>query len=205
MKRWIALLGRGGTILIAISLALLLVSLIPSARTVPIVNTTELAPDTFTPLRTFPPPLESFFERRLTPQQELEMEFTTNGTVTVYVLETDVQSILNWISEQKQIFARDFNHTRLEEFLEAHPGSIGWESEIHDEIEYTYVPKTVTNATIILANPSSDTVNVLYHVTTTNIIAPADKVRTIALVTTPLGLILAIPWLANIWKERKQS
>ena len=133
MKRWITLLGRGGTILIAISLALLLVSLIPSARTAPIVDTTEVAPDTFTPLRSLPIPFESFFERRLTPQQELEMEFTTNGTVTAYVLEVTAQSILNWISLQQRILARDFNLTRLEEFLAAHPDSIGWESEIHDE------------------------------------------------------------------------
>jgi hypothetical protein len=207
MSRRTTILGRGGTVLIAISLALLLVSLIPPITLrEPVVDTTDVAPDTFTPLSLIPIPIEAYFDCQLTPQQELQMDFTASGTVTVYVLEVDTRTLLNWISEQQQKPARDFNLTRLEEFLGVYPDSIGWSSEIHnEEIEHTYVPKKVTNATIILANPSSDTVIVLHQVTTANTLAPGDKVLNTALWTAPIGIILAIPWILNRWKQRKQK
>ena len=72
MKRWTIFLGRGGTVLIAISLALLLVSLIPPAQLGTSGGGTLIHPKTFWP---------SYFERLLTPQQGLQVTMTANGTL----------------------------------------------------------------------------------------------------------------------------
>ena len=94
--------------------------------------------------------------------------------------------------------------TRLEEFLKANPGSTGLQKEIR-EGNIEYIPTKVTNATVIFSNPSSETILVEYESVRTAIVAPGTKVRNIALWITPLGTILAVPWLVNMWKQRKQS
>jgi len=206
VKRWKTVLGRGGTTLIAISLALLLVSLIPPIRTRGLDAAASLTSDTFTPLRLIPEPIESFFDAQLNPQQGLEMEFSVTGNVTVYVLQVTAQTVVNWTSSQQGTKGRDFNLTSLEEFLEMHPDSVAWSAELYrEEIGYTYVPEKVTNATIILANPSSGNVLVMYQVRTVSMLAPGDKVRTIAYFAAPIGVIMAVPWLLSGWKQRKQK
>jgi len=40
-------------------------------------------------------------------------------------------------------------------------------------------------------------------VTLTSSLAPKEKVLTIAYFAAPIGIILAIPWLLNFWKQRK--
>jgi len=208
MKRWTALLGRGGTVLIAISLALFLVSLIPPYPLGSGDGITEVPAGTFSPLNSAPPffqPLKSYYDTVLTPQQGVQMELTANGTITAYILEVNTQTIFNWISEQQQVPAQDLNVTRLEEFLQAHPNSIGWQQEINKEtIEHTYIPTKVTNVTIVYSNPSSENIGVNHSYRQKSFIAPGNKVRNIALWTTPIGFILALPWLVNIWKQRKQ-
>jgi hypothetical protein len=42
-----------------------------------------------------------------------------------------------------------------------------------------------------------------YEVTLISTVAPGEKVRNIAYWITPIGIILAIPWLVNMWKQRK--
>lgn len=205
MKRWKIVLGRCGTTLIAISLALLLVSLVPSVRTRGISNAADVSSETFTPLRLIPEPFESFFNAQLTPQQGLEMEFSVTGNVTVYLLQVTAQTVVNWTSSQ-QTSGRDFNFTSFEDFLEIHPDSVCWSAELYrEEITYTYVPEKVTNATIILANPSSDNILVVYDVRIVSMLAPEDKVRTIAYFAAPIGVIMAVPWLLSGWKQRKQK
>jgi len=206
VKRLINILGRGGTTLIAICIALLLVSLLPPVQMNGHSSSTNLDPVTFTPLRIFPPPFESFYNVQLTPQRELEMEFITTGNATVYLLTLDSQTILDWISEQQQIDGRDYNLTSLDEFLEVHQDLIGWERELYmEEIQYTYAVEKITNATILLANPSSDDAIVVYNLKLVSSLAPSEKVRTIAYFVAPIGVVLAMPWLLDSWKQRKKK
>ena len=207
MSRRTTILGRGGTTLIAISLALFLVSFIPPQPMGSGDGITEVPARTFSPLNRVPhffAPIISYYDTVLTPQQGVELELTANGTITVYILEVNTQTIFNWISEQQQVPARDLNVTRLEEFLEANPNAIGWQHEINKEtIEHTYIPTKVTNVTIVYSNPSSENIGVNHSYREKSFIAPGNKVLNIALWTAPIGIILAIPWLLNRWKQRK--
>jgi len=209
MKRWKTILGRGGTTLIAISLALFLVSFIPAPQLGSSDGITEVPARTFSPLNRMPPfmaPLTSYYDTTLTPQHGVELELTANGTITVYILEVTTQTIFNWTSEQQQVPARDLNATVLEEFLEAHPNVIGWQHEINTEtIEHTYIPTKVTNITIVYSNPSSENIGVNHSLREKSFMAPSNKVRNIAYWAAPIGIILAIPWLLNSWKQRKHK
>ena len=196
MKRWIIFLGRGGTVLIAIGLALLLVSLIPSAQ----VGSFAVSGWVI-----FPKRFETSFEGVLTPQQGLQVTITANDTLTVYILEVRAYTLYEWINEHhpEPYVGSLFNVTNLEEFLEANPNSIGWQKEMR-EGKIEYVPTKVTNATLIFSNPSSDDITVEYVGSITSLVAPGTKVRNLAQWTIPIGFILTMPWLANLWKEKKE-
>ena len=185
MKRWIIFLGRGGTVLISIGFALLLVSLFPSAQLGSTGGSGSIIPEMF----------ETHFERVLTPQQGLEITITANGALTAYILEVSSQTIYNWIGEYNNSI------TRLEEFLGANPDSIGLQKEM-SEGEIEYIPTKVTNATLILSNPGSKRINWEFEASITAIIAPGTKVRNLAQWTIPIGFVLALPWLVQLWKEK---
>jgi hypothetical protein len=197
MKRWIIFLGRGGTVLIAIGLALLLVSLIPSATIISFGRSGYVVGSkTFEPL--------SYYESIITPQQGLQVTFAANDTLTVYILEVRTQTLYDWINEHHppEPYGRSlFNVTNLEEFLEANPDLIGWQGEMR-EGKIDYVPTKVTNATLILSNPSSDDITVEYEGSITTLIAPGTKVRNLAQWAIPIGFVLALPWLTQLLKEK---
>ena len=209
MKRWTSILGRSGTTLIAISLALFLVSFIPAPQLDSGDGVTEVPARTFSPLNRMPPFMASMFSHydvTLTPQQGIELELSANGTVTAYILKVESYTLVTWTSEQQQVSGLDFNVTRLDEFLDAHPGVIGWQHEIDEEtVTHTYIPTKITNVTIVYSNPSSENVTVHHVYNLKSFLAPGEKVRTIAYCATPIGVILAIPWLLNSWKQRKHK
>lgn len=194
MKRWIIFLGRGGTVLIAIGLALLLVSLIPSA---------QLGSFTVSGWVIYPKRFETSFEGVLTPQQGLRVTITANDTLTVYILEVRASTLYEWINEHhpEKEMTFDFNVTNLEEFLEENPNKIGWQEEMQ-EGEIEYVPTKVTNATLVFSNPSSNYIRVDYEGSMISLVAPETKVRNLAQWAIPIGFVLALPWLTQLWKEK---
>lgn len=184
MKRWMIFIGRGGSVLVAIGFALLLVSLFPSAQLVSTGGSGSIVPGMF----------ETNFERVLTPQQGLEITISANGTLTIFILEVSSQTIYTWIGDYNNI-------TGLEEFLEANPDSIGLRKEM-SEGKIDYIPTKVTNATLILSNPGSKRINWELEASITAIIAPGTKVRNLAQWTIPIGFVLALPWLVQLWREK---
>lgn len=189
MKRWTNVLGRGGTVLLAISLALFLVSLIPQINLATSAGVMPLAPKQ----------VYANSYRALTPQQGFRVNVTVEGTVNVYLLEVGTEETQPGVST---LFA---NATELQDFLDANPDLIIWEYDLENgHFDRSYTPTKVISATLVFYNPSSNDATVDYSVILTSTVAPGEKVRTIALWTTPIGLILAIPWLANLWKQRKK-
>ena len=194
MKRWTTILGRGGTTLIAISLALLLVSLIPQIQTSSSKGGGPLSPGGISIV---------FHQQNLNPQQELEVAVTVEGTLTVYLLELSME--LEFSPDAG--FDYRFNVTGLQQILQENRDLIIWEHEVENgDYKRSYTPTRVMNATVIAYNqPDSEIAYLEYDVALQSGLAPGDKVRTIAYFAAPIGVILAIPWLVNIWKERKQS
>ena len=191
MKRWTTILGRGGTTLIAISLALLLVSIIPELQ----LSTTEGS------MHISPEQLNIVFNPRgFNPQQEVQVAVTVEGTLKVYLLEINVE-----VQFVNGTFDYGFNLTDLQELLEEQPDRIIWEDQVENgNYKRSYSPTRVMNATLVFYNPSSETASVEYDVALKSSLAPGDKVRTIAYWAAPIGLVLAMPWLLNSWKQRKQ-
>lgn len=187
MKRWMILLGRGGTILLTIGLALFLVSLIPTIHLSTLRNSTTLYP------KSFAASYISYYDRVLTPQKGVQVKVTANGTLNIYILEVSTETLYDWL--------HDFNATQLEEFLEANKTLIGLNETI-SEGTIEYIPTKVTNATLIFSNPSLDPIYLEYETTIISSVAPQTKVQNIAQWTIPVGFVLALPWLIQLWKEK---
>jgi hypothetical protein len=194
VKRWTTILGRGGTTLIAISLALLLVSLIPQIQMHSSEGGGRLPPGGIMIL---------FNQPNLNPQQELEVAVTVEGTLTVYLLELNIEFEFS----PETGFIQRFNSTDMKQILQENRDLIIWEHEVENgDYKRSYTPTRVMNATVIVYNPSdSETADLEHSVSLQSSLAPGDKVRTIAYFAAPIGVILMIPWLVNLWKERKQS
>jgi hypothetical protein len=190
MKRWTTVLGRVGTVLIAISLALLLVSLIPQINLMIFRGGMPLSPELIYVTNS----------QVLNPQQGVQVKVTVEGTINVYLLEVDSDQLY---SEAGMVFA---NATDFQEFLDTNPDMIIWEYNLEDEsFERSYTPTKVMRATLVFYNPSSDEAIVDYEVTLISRVAPGEKVRNITYFAAPIGIILTIPWFLNVWKQRKQK
>jgi hypothetical protein len=186
------ILGRGGTTLIAVSLALLLVSLVPQIEMSSSWGNSAITPGKLRFL---------FSPTNLTPQQEMQIVITANGTLNVALLEItpDFQSI-------NGSFVPTFNLTDLQELREEHPEKIAWESEVEDSrFEQNYIPTRIVNASVVVYNLGSENAYYEYDMAVQSILAPGDKVRTIAYFAAPIGLVMAIPWILDIWKGRKKK
>jgi len=194
VKRWATILGRGGTTLIAISLALLLVSLIPQIQMMSSEGSGRLPPGGMQIL---------FYQQNLNPQQELEVAVTADGPLTVYLLEINIELEFS----PNTGFVQRFNETDLQQILQENRDLIIWEDTVENgDYRRSYTPTRIMNATAVLYNqPDSESVYVEHDVALKSSLAPGDKVRTIAYFAVPIGVILMIPWLVNMWKERKQS
>jgi hypothetical protein len=194
MKRWTTILGRSGTTLIAISLALLLVSFVPSISTHTNSGNGGLGPGKMSILLT---------PHNFNPQQEIVAEFTVEGTVTLYLVEINIELNFN----PNTGFDYNFNSTDLEKLVDEQSDKILWEHEIENEYyKWSYSPTRVMNATLVTYNqPDSENVHYDYETRVQSGLAPKDKVRTIAYWVAPVGVILAVPWLVNLWKQRKNK
>jgi len=196
MRRWMILIGRGGTVLVAIGLALLLVSFIPAMQT----YTFSVSPATF-------PQRFDILDAQvgLTPQRGLRFTITADGTLNVYLLEINAWlTLLDWIREnQIQQNGDLYNITNLDAFLETNPNYIVWQTNILDgTVEYEYIPTKITNASVVISNPGSEPVAVTYERSITGVVAPVSKVRTLALWTIPTGFVLALPWLTDLLRTK---
>jgi len=192
VKRWTTVLGRGGTMLIAISLALLLVSLIPQIQSSSAKGGGSISAGQFNIV---------FSPGSITPQQEVQVDITVEGALTVYLLEINVRpQFINGT------FDYGFNLTDLQELLEEHPEQIIWEREVENgEYKRNYVPSRLMNATVVVYNMGSEAATLDYDIALKSSLAPGDKVRTIAYFAAPIGVIMAVPWLLSGWKQRKQK
>ncbi len=207
MKRLLFLFSRLGTVLIAIGLALLAVSLIPPAQINSFTNSQVVAPSTFqqlgagsaNPFINMTSGNSTFyfeFFSTLTPQEELKLPLKCNGTVDVYVLK--VGSV---------VFFANFESNgvnALTAFLAENPDVVGWQGQI-SEGTVDYIPTEIINATVVFANSSSDSIFIDYKGSILSLLAPGDKVRTLAIYVIPAGILLALPMLTKLRNRPCQS
>lgn len=191
MKRWPVVLGRVGTVLIAIGLALFLVSLIPPTQSSFSSNDSILESWT------------SYYETTLTPLQTMRVNVTANGTLDVYMLETSIGAIDRWIAEQNGSVG---NVTLFDLFLKANSSLIAWHGEVHSgTIDHEYSPGTVVNVAFVVSSNSSDYVSFDWSVSVITGKAPAAKVQTLSEFAIPVGIVFTIPWLNELLRARRRA
>ncbi|XHH08196.1 MAG: hypothetical protein ACFCUE_11565 [Candidatus Bathyarchaeia archaeon] len=195
MKRFMDISSRIGTILIAVSLALLVVSLIPPAQLNSFTGSDKVAPQMFRQLGPGNPfinvtnsnvTFNILFFSTLTPQQELNLPLKCNGTIDVYVLKVNLETFLaNFQKNDVDAFTA---------FLVENPELVGWQGQIR-EGTVKYVPTEIINATVVFGNPSLDTIHIDYNGSILSLVASSDKVQTSAMYVFPLGVLFSLPLL----------
>jgi hypothetical protein len=199
MKRWPVLLGRIGTTVIAIGLALFLVSLIPPTQ----INALIGLPISSCPSNTWTTLID---ELVLTEPQTLRVNITANGNLNVYILEVNSSTIDNWIN-QTYLGPLDFsNVTYLDEFLSSHSGLIGWQGEIRNGTSaFEYAPTRIVDISLVASNHSPDVVGISYFEWVIfSRVAPVSKVQILSAFAIPIGFVFTLPWLSNLLKAKKR-
>ncbi len=195
MNRWLALISRIGTSLTAIGLALLLISLIPSSSSGSSSQIgTQIQAGTYT---------ANLFDETMSPQQSATFTVTSDTTIDVYLVEVSSSFLYQWIyshSGTGKYF--DNNVTYLKSFLGNFTQSVAYSQKATLFFNYQYTPTKITNATLIISNPSSSNANVQASWKLSQQVAPASRVAALADWSIPLGLVLAIPWFVDLYQRR---
>ncbi|MFB0543989.1 MAG: hypothetical protein ACETVR_04325 [Candidatus Bathyarchaeia archaeon] len=195
-RRWIGLLGRFGTVLLVIGLALLLVSLIPPTRTGfsgSSSGTLESAKCKIT-----------FSSDVYSPKYGLQLSVESDKLVYFYLLDVRWHELREWVTDwhtehllnltESDILRRVYNNSALEDYLEAYPESILLEEMVDGEWSLNFFPTKVANATPVFSNPSSNRVYVSIEMKGIVALAARERVLTPAQWLIPIGLLLALPW-----------
>jgi len=179
-----------------VSAALYLVSLIPPSdvrnkRT----KTQVLSPESFDLHYASAPEV-------LNPLTGIQITAETNGTLNFKIFSLDYYMVyrtlntslpsqnMQILDELKVIYsshlARDFNVTSGKAFID-------------------YVPPKIENITVIVTNPTSTAVSWSYEDKIVNVVASQDRIFLALMITAPMGVALAIPWLATSVGERRKT
>ncbi len=188
MKREGVLLCRAGTVLIAIDLALLLVSILPSSQPLTYTWNVPVGPEMF----------QSVYPIQIvTPQQSLRVNVTIQGTMDVFLLQLNLNTL---VTETTNSSARS-----LQSFLQGNPQTRIFSQRATNQslVLPDYVPSEVTNVTLVLSNPTLSAAKSVDSFALSESLAPEARVRTLAGWTTPIGIIIILPGLVEFRKMRK--
>jgi hypothetical protein len=199
MKRWTTLVGRFGTVLIAVSLALLLISLIPAREQTYSSYSSTLQPSHFS--------LSGPSEFTLNPQQGIHVTMNSSDELKVYTVQSDYSYISNWLSHNVPAgnYSRMWETSMLEAFFVNHSDIISYQQNVTGEGEFEYIPTMVEQAILISANYGNKTVTYEYQISIINMVASSMKMLMTAEIIIPIGLVLSAPWFISSWKEKHKQ
>jgi hypothetical protein len=196
MRRLTILIGRVGTVLIAIGLGLLLISLIPTRAETPTSRSDILSPKSFT----------IAYSANLNPQRGIRVTIETNGELKAYIIQANYTYFINWLHNN---FPEPFNYSQpwktaiLDSFFSNHSDIISYEST--GQVEFDYIPTKIEEATVVFANYGNTSITYEYQISVINLIAPSGKMFMTAEIIIPIGLVLSAPWLISFWKEKQKK
>ena len=230
--RWITLLGRIGTVILMIGLALLVFSLIPSAAGFQSAWSQPIEP-------------EQYMIRELgvySPQTGLQISVESTDNVHVYLLGVSQVELDNWRTLLKETYPDSdpylemfiysytvpmiFFHEAypeealpnlddpqtwdmmwdvavLDKGLQTHPEIILWDPPPSSSFSHELFPADALDIMVIIANPSSSAVEVETEIRDLAAVAAKERVIVAARLLIPIGIALAIPWLVS--KKVKKS
>jgi len=210
-SRVVGLLGRIGSILITMGLALTLVLSIPGK---PVTGTyppsRHIYPHSCAYI--FPPsdiPVPS-------PQYGLRISVTLNSSLQIYFVAIHPlqlrEQFLSWIKEhypllnETQTMMGMYNASVLGAFLQTRPPEeILLTETVNGEWSIDFFPRKATNVTVVFSNPSLVLINV--DVEMTGIAIPMPKYHALMITQTLLvsGTVSTVPWAAKKSKDYVRS
>jgi hypothetical protein len=196
---WISLTRRLGAVLLMIGLALGLVSLIPAAP----MGGFSGGGSQGVPQEKY---VTLYRTSIITPQTGLRIDLNASDDVYAYVLdvlENDLQDwSISWVRENfpnlndsALWYISHNNLTVLDAFLDTHSDVVVWKSDLFTRMFHEVFPAEVSNATIIVANPSLDLVRLEYEIESITSLAPRERTFIPAQLLILVGVILIIPWI----------
>jgi len=225
--RWITLLGRTGTVILLVGLALVLVSLLPPTSQSKSSGAGSMSPAEY----------EIEHSRLHRPQTGFQISVESTDNVHVYILGLGPLEFENWKTQVREaypdlpymlidflvvplMFVREaypdlddpqiedimdivWNISVLDKGLQRHPEILLWQSPPSSTLSHEFFPADVLYITVIVANPSPGTVEVETEIRDLAVLAPKERVILPALLLISIGIALAIPWL--ILRKVKKS
>ena len=227
--RWVTLLGRIGTVILAIGLALLVFSLIPSGAG-------------YEPGWSQPIEPEQYMIRELgvySPQTGLQISVESTDNVHVYLLGVNSVELDNWRTllreaypdldeifiefwvvpmiffheaypeealpnlDDPQTWDMMWDVAVLDKGLQTHPEIILWDPPPSSSFSHELFPADALDIMAVVANPSSSAVEVDMEIRDLAAVAAKERVIVAARLLIPIGIVLAIPWL--ILRKVKKS
>lgn len=209
MKRSLSLLGRLGTVIIFVSIAILLSSGIGPTRIYGSSNSGTIPANSFNILLgpLFYPYSTSPYLQNLTPQNIARISMNATSSVNAYLMEGNRSVLENWIRvnhpEQPANSSQSPKTVVLGEFIQANPSLILWQGQ-GENIRLDYMPSQIMNLTVIVSNPNDNSVNLKYSVNVDYGFASISRMRSVAIWALPIGLLFALPWATlKIMQRRK--
>ena len=225
--RWITFLGRTGTVILMVGLALVLVSLLPPTSQSEHSSGGFMSPEEY----------EMEHSGVYRPQTGFQISVESTGNVRVYLLGVSPLEFDNWKTQVREaypdlddmlidsfvvplVFVREAYHDLdvpqiwdimdivwnvavLDKGLQTHPEIVLWQSPPSSTLSHEFLPADVLYITVIVANPSPDRVEVETKIRDLTVLAPKERVTLPALLLISIGIALAIPWL--ILRKVKKS
>ncbi len=231
--RWITLLGRIGTVILMIGLALLVFSLIPSGARSQSTWSQPIEPEQYI-IRDIIRELGVY-----SPQTGLQISVESTDNVHVYLLGVSPVELDNWQTQVREaypdldeIFIRwwvvpmIFFHEAypeetppnlddpqtwdmmwdvavLDKGLQTHPEIILWDPPPSSSFSHELFPADALDIMVIIANPSSSAVEVDMEIRDLAALAAKERVVAAARLLVSIGIVLTIPWL--ILRKVKKS
>ena len=225
--RWVTLLGRIGTVILMIGLALLVFSLIPSGAGFQSAWSQPIEPEQY------------MIREVYSPQTGFQISVESTDNVHVYLLGVSPVELDNWKTllreaypDLDEIFIRFwvvpmiFFHEAypeetlpnlddpqtwdmmwdvavLDKGLQTHPEIILWDPPPSSSFSHELFPADALDIMAVVANPSSSAVEVDMEIRDLAAVAAKERVIVAARLLIPIGIALAIPWL--ILRKVKKS
>jgi hypothetical protein len=217
--RWITLLGRTGTVILMVGLALVLISVPPTGSPHQSSSSGSMPAEEYK--------IEHSGVYRSQTGFQISVESTDD--VRVYLLGLSALELENWRTQVREaypdlddmwikiftvplIFVREaypdlddpqiedimaivWNVSVLDKGLQTHPEIVLWQSSPSSALSHEFFPADVLTVTVIVANPSSGNVTVRTKIRDLATLAPKERVILPAVLLISIGIALAIPWL----------
>lgn len=195
---WPTLIGRLGMVFLCTGLALGLVSLIPSAQMgATYGGSSQIQAEKYTQLYLPYSPL--------TPQSGVHIWVESDSSLNVYILGISPSDFQNWTASwvkehfpelpEYEYWMASLNMSVLNAFLESRSESVLWQSGATSRVSTDFFPETVSDATGVVANPSSSQIDYSYEIKSLTSLAPKARMVLLTEVLLPLGAVLAVPWI----------